>query len=244
MNLALFRHQFRMLLRPGRLVGLVLLAGVPGVITLIVGSAGGGMGPDEAVGMVAAVGATTFPIAALILAGATLRDEKDDGTLPYLYLTPITRPAMALSSIGAAVAATGLVGLAAAALALLAALAVGADLVVGLAAIPLYLAAAVGYSALFVPVGYLIPRVILTGLGYVIVWEQIVARLVTGVANTSVWRFGLSVYADLVDVSGPELSDSLGPVTPGAGGGIAKVVAVLALGWAALTWSLHRRDAL
>jgi len=244
MNLALFRHQLRKLLRRGRLIGLGLLAAVPALVIFVVGSATGSVSNQELVGIVATVGATTFPIAALILAGATLRDEKDDGTLAYLYLAPIPRPIMALTSIGAAVAATALVGLGAAALVLVAGLAVGADLAVGLATFPLYLVTAVGYSALFVPVGYLIPRVILTGLGYVIVWEQIVARLVTGVANTSVWRFGLSIYSDIIEGGGNELTLALGPVTPGTWGGITKVAAVLTIGWSALTYSLHRRDAL
>ncbi len=244
MRRAIFLHQFRMLLRPGRLVGLGVLAGVPGIVTLVVGSTGGGISPEDAIGIVAAVGATTFPIAALILAGATLRDERDDGTMPYLYLTPIRRSGLSALSIGAAVAATSLVGISAAGFVLAAGLVVGADPAAGLAAFPLYLLSAVGYSALFVPVGYLIPRVILTGLGYVIVWEQIVARLVTGVANTSVWRFGLSVYADLVPAGSVELSDALGPVAPGSGGGGAKILAVVVIGWAALTWALHRRDAI
>jgi hypothetical protein len=121
---------------------------------------------------------------------------------------------------------------------------VGAGVGVGLAAVPTYLAAAVGYSAVFVPAGYLIPRVVLVGLGYVVVWEQIVARLVTGVANTSVWRFALSIYAELVPRGGAELDGALGPVTPGAGGGLAKVAVVVALGVGALTWALRRRDAL
>jgi hypothetical protein len=33
-------------------------------------------------------------------------------------------------------------------------------------------------------------------------------------------------------------------VTPGVGGGILKLVAVVVVGWAALTWALRNRDAL
>jgi hypothetical protein len=36
----------------------------------------------------------------------------------------------------------------------------------------------------------------------------------------------------------------LGPVTPGVGGGLVKLGAVLVLGLAVLTWALRRRDAL
>ena len=39
-------------------------------------------------------------------------------------------------------------------------------------------------------------------------------------------------------------TESLGPVAPGVGGGVAKIAAVVALGLAVLTWALKRRDAL
>lgn len=240
--LTLFRHHVRMLTRPGRFLLTLALAALPGLIILINGAAD----PDlasEAPGMVANVGATTFPIAALILASTTLREERDDGTLPYLYLTPIARPAMAATSIAAGVTVTALMGLVAAGAIVLSGALVGVDPAFGLAAVPTYLVAALGYAPLFVPAGYLIPRVILVGLAYVILWEQIVARLVTGVANTSVWRFSLSVYADLVPADG-ELTNALGPVAPGAGGAVAKVLVVAVLGWLLLAWALRRRDAM
>lgn len=240
---ALFRHHLRMLTRPGRLLLTMALAALPGLIIFISGSTDPSL-VREAPGIVANVGAATFPIAALILAAATLRDERDDGTLPYLYITPITRPAMAATSIAAGVTVTALTGLVAAGSVALGGTLVGADLSFGLAAAPAYLVAALGYAPLFVPAGYLIPRVILVGLGYVILWEQIVARLVTGVANTSVWRFSLSVYADLVPSGNEELSSALGPVAVGGGGGLAKVLVVAALGWLLLAWALRRRDAM
>src|SRR5690606_38079192 len=96
--LALYRHHVRSLTRPGRLLLTTLLALIPAGIVLVSGLAGGGS-DDVTAGVVANVGATSFPIAVLILASATLRDERDDGTLPYLYLAPITRPAMAGVSI-------------------------------------------------------------------------------------------------------------------------------------------------
>ncbi|HJR91282.1 MAG TPA: hypothetical protein VJ938_02435, partial [Acidimicrobiia bacterium] len=156
MSVALLDHQLRSLMRRGRLIGLLLLALVPALILLVVGLAEGTAGPlvEE---IVANVGATTFPIAALILAAATLRDERDAGTLPYLYLKPIGRLQLAWMSILAAAIATAALG-AVAVVGLLGATAVvGADVGAAIAGLPLYLAAAVGYSALFVPLGYLIP---------------------------------------------------------------------------------------
>src|SRR5690554_1508913 len=241
--LALFRHHVRMLFRRGRLFLVTLLAVTPAGVLLIGGLADADP-PTEIAGLVANIGARTFPIVALILASSTLRDERDDGTLPYLYMTPISRPVMAVTSIAAGITVTALVGVVAAAAITVAAAWIGADIGFGVAAFPAYVAAALGYAPLFVPAGYLVPRVILVGLGYVILWEQIVAYLVTGVANTSVWRFALSVYADLVPSGDGDLAGALGPVAPGAGGGVAKVAVVAVVGWALLTWALRRRDAM
>lgn len=241
--IALFRHHVRMLTRPGRLILTSALAALPGLIILVSGLAN--PTPDEVPGMVANIGATTFPIAALILASATLRNERDDGTLPYLYTSPIPRPTMAAASILSGVTVTALVGLIASVAIALATIAVGVDPTVGIATIPAYLVASLGYAPLFVPAGYLLPRVILVGLAYVILWEQIVARLVTGVANTSVWRFALSVYGDFVEAS-PDggLENAMGPVVAGAGGGVLKVLVVAVVGWLVLLWALRRRDAM
>lgn len=240
-GLVLYRHHIRRLARPGRLILTGALALLPAGIVLVSGITSPDLA-EETAGIVANVGSTTFPIAVLILAASTLRDERDDGTLPYLYLAPISRPAMAAISAASGATVTAAVGALAALAVTLATALVGGDASFGLAAIPAYVAAAVGYSFVFVPAGYLIQRVILVGLAYVILWEQIVARLVTGVANTSVWRFAISIYADLVPRFGPELSDSLGPVAPGTGGAVLKVAVVVLLGWLLLTWALRTRD--
>ena len=76
------------------------------------------------------------------------------------------------------------------------------------------------------------------------VWETILSNAVTGLAQFSIWHVALSIYADLEDEFGQAATDSLGPVTPGAGGGVAKIGAVVALGILVLTWALKRRDAL
>lgn len=239
---ALFRHHVRMLTRPFRLVMITLLAALPAVIIVIAGMTEESFG-DEIAGAVSGIGSTTFPIAALLVSAATLRDERDDGTLPYLYVTPIERTSLAATSIAAGTAVTALVGLIAATLVVIATAIIGADLTAAWAALPAFVVAAVGYGPLFVAAGYLVPRVILVGLAYVILWEQIVARLVPGVANTSIWRFAMSVYADLAGSANQGLGEVLGPVVPGVGGGILKVAVVAVLGWMLLTWALRRRDA-
>jgi hypothetical protein len=113
-----------------------------------------------------------------------------------------------------------------------------------LPALSLFVAAAIGYAALFVPLGYLAPRSLLIGLGYIIVVETILANVVTGLAQFSIWRISLSIYAGLEDNFGPVATDALGPVTAGVGGGIAKLAAVVVVGLGVLIWALRQRDAL
>ena len=240
---ALFAHQFRSLIQGKRAIGLLLLAAVPGLILLVVGLSEDAAGASEIVAMAAGVGSTTFPIAALILAAATLRDERDQGTLPFIYLKPIGRTLLATTSIAAAVAATALIAVGATAAMSMAAAITGLSVSEAISTFPLFVGAAIGYSAAFVPLGYLIPRVILVGLAYVVVWEQIAARLITGVANTSIWRFALSIYGDITTAGADVLSETLGPVAPGVGGGVAKLAIVVIAGGLALTWALRRRDA-
>jgi hypothetical protein len=95
----------------------------------------------------------------------------------------------------------------------------------------------------FVPLGYLFSRSLLIGLGYVLIGETILAFVIPGLAQLSIWRISMSIYAS-VEEFGTEGLAVLGPIAPGAGGGIAKIAAVLVLGIALLTWALRKRDAL
>jgi len=121
---------------------------------------------------------------------------------------------------------------------------VGADISLALPSLAVYLAAGVGYAAIFVPLGYLVPRSLLVGLGYIIVVETILANVGPGLAQFSVWRISLSIYAGMEDGFGVEAENMLGPVTAGVGGGVAKLAGVVVVGLAVLTWALKKRDAL
>ncbi len=238
-------HLYKRLMRRGRLIGLLILSSVPaGVIWLSTFEAD----TDEIAGLYTSILATlgfSYAIAVLILTAATLREERDGGTLPYIYMRPIGRFQMALSSVVAGTAAAltlAVGGWLASAIALLIS---GNDISIAMPGIILFAAAAVGYAAIFVPLGYLVPRSILVGLGYIIVVESILAFFVTGLAQISIWRISLSIYADFATVwDGQEAGDMLGPVAIGAGGGVVKLTVVLVLGLIALTQALRRRDAI
>ena len=238
----LYMHFLRRLFRPGRVIGLAALAAAPGVIfwllttdtrtnevTLLAETAGGA--------------SITFALAALILTAATLRDERDAGTLPYIYLRPYSRLRMATTALLAAMTAALLVGLAGWLATALAVASNGLPFTSALRVLVLYAVAAIGYAAIFVPIGYLVPRALLVGLAYLVVWEQIIARAVEGLSQTSVWRIGLSLYADIEPASGSVVDEMLGSVAPGWGGALVKIVALCVLGTALLTWALRHRDA-
>jgi hypothetical protein len=242
--MTLISHLFRRMMKRGRVLGLLALAAVPGLVYWLVSIDTPIDRRSAAYPEIVASAGYSFAIAALILTVATLRDERDSGTLPYIYLKPIPRPSFSAHSITAGAAAAFAIAVGAWLVSLVSALAVGAGTADALAGITLFVTAAVGYAGVFVPLGYLVPRALLVGLGYVVVLESIVARAVDGLAQISIWRVAVSIYADLA----PQFPESaaetaLGPVAPGAWGGLAKLAAVLVVGWGVLTWALRRRDA-
>ena len=229
-------------MRRGRLIGLMALASVPALTYWL--SAYDSDASEAALlysDILARLG-FSYAIAVLILTVAILREERDAGTLPYIYMRPIGREAMALSSIGAGIAAALTLALAGWLVSLTAVLAVGAPLDTSWSGLAQYAAAGVGYAAVFVPLGYLVPRSILVGLGYIIVVESILAEVVTGLAQVSIWRIALSISADIGANQNP--GEMLNSIAPGVGGGVAKLAVVLVLGFVVLTWALRRRDAL
>lgn len=242
--MALTAHLYRRLMRRTRVIWLVLLASVPGLIIAI---AGIDIEPDELpeafVGIMLSVG-FTYAIAALILTVSTLRDERDAGTLPYIYMRPIPRVSLAISSLLAGILAAGTIAVGGWLSTVVAGLLHGADLSLLVPGAALLLAAAVGYGAIFVPVGYLFSRSVLVGLGYLILVELALSGLVSGLAQLSIWRIAGSIYVGLVDTSGLDVGAVLGAVAPGVGGGLVKLSAALVLGTALLTWAMRKRDAL
>lgn len=240
----LIAHLYRRTMRKGRLIGLTALSAVPAFLyPLLISSGVEGAEPGEAfVGVVTGAG-YTFAIAALVIAGGVLREERESGTLPYIYMRPYSRLKLGVASVTAGAGAAITLGLAAWALTVITGLFVGAGLSVTGPAITLFVPAAIGYAAVFVPLGYLFSRSLLIGLGYVLVGETILAFVIPGLAQLSIWRIAMSIYASFEDF-GSDAVAGLGPISPGAGGGAAKLAVVLVLGIALLTWSLRKRDAL
>jgi hypothetical protein len=82
------------------------------------------------------------------------------------------------------------------------------------------------------------------GLGYLILVELVLAPLVAGLAQISVWQIASSIYVDLLDTTALGEADLLQAIDPGAGGGLIKLAVILFAGTGVLTWALRTRDAL
>lgn len=237
-------HLYKRLMRKGRVIALLALASVPGLVYWLAGFDSDPSDQEALYSDILAGAGYSYAIAVLILTVATLREERDSATLPYIYMRPIPRVTMASWSLIAGIAAALTIAMGGWLASVIGVLAVGADVSMTLPGLSLFVAAAVGYAAVFVPLGYLVPRSLLVGLGYIIVIESILAEAVTGLAQFSIWRISLSIYAELATVFGAEATDLLGPVSPGVGGGVFKLAATLVLGLVTLTLALQRRDAL
>lgn len=238
--ITLIGHLLRRMLTPGRTLGLLALGALPAVSLWLASS----FSEDETYAIAVTTQGFTYVTAVLILTVATLRDERDGGTFPFLYMRPIGRGAFSAASLLGGIAAGALVGVGVWLVTIVGSVAGGKSLVGTGAGIVLYLAAAIGYASIFVPLGYLAPRSILFGLGYVVLFEQVAANAVPGIAQISVWRIATSIYVDLLpSVPRRVYLEVLDPVQPGAAAGLVKLGFVFLVGWGVLTWALRNRDA-
>lgn len=235
----LFAHLYRTVMRPVRTLGIVVLAAIAPFLVLLVADASQATYADIII-----PAGITFAIAILILTAAVLRDERDSGTLPFIFMRPIRRWRFAAEAMAAGVAAALTVALLAWVLTVVSALISGIPFSETLPGLVLYAVAAVGYTAVFLPLGYLVPRALLIGLVYITILEWVMTAELPAIAQISIWRIAASVFADFGSEISSEIFDRfISPVTVGAWGGIAKIAAVLIVGWAILTWAVSRRDA-
>jgi len=243
--MTLVKHLYTRVMKKGRFIGLVALTLVPALTLAFSPLTDAGRNMATHYASILAGPGFTFAIATLILTAATLREERDGGTLPYIYMRPISRQSIAAGSITAGILAAMSIAVIAWIATVVAALSIDAGVSDTLGGLVLFTSATVGYAAIFVPLGYLISRSLLVGLGYLFVVETILANAVSGLAQLSIWRISLSIYLGLEsDVDESLITEFLGAVEPGAGGGLAKLAVVVALGYAVLVWALRKRDAL
>lgn len=182
---------------------------------------------EDGISAISLLGFTlVVPIVALVFAGASLGDTREDGTLVYLWLRPMPRWAIVLGAWLAAITISlplTLIPM----VAMAALVDAGSELVVATA-----IATAVGviaYSALFVLLGLMVKNAIIWGLGYILIWEGLVAAFGSSAAKLAIRGYSSSI---LTDRTGAELD--LGNLSQTAGIVVPLIVAVAALALAAV----------
>jgi ABC-2 type transport system permease protein len=133
--------------------------------------------------------AVVLPVIALIVGTGVLGSEVDDGTIVHILTKPLPRRDIILAKLGVAVAVTAVTsavplfvaGYLASSARLGAGLAVGA--VVG----------ACAYSALFLLLSLVTRRPVLLGLVYILVWEGLLGRFVSGTRVLSIEQYVITI---------------------------------------------------
>jgi ABC-2 type transport system permease protein len=133
--------------------------------------------------------AVVLPVVSLIIGTGVLGSEIDDGTIVHILTKPLPRREIVLAKLAVAVVATAVTtavplfvaGLLADSVRLGLALAVGAAV------------GALAYTALFVLVSLLTKRPVLLGLVYVLVWEGLLGRYVSGTRVLSIEQYVIAI---------------------------------------------------
>jgi ABC-2 type transport system permease protein len=189
----------RQLVSVGRLVGLFAVGAAVALVAMAVGLSDEIDEPLEAaVGVIAGLGfVVVVPVVSLVFASAALGDAREDGTLVYLWLRPIDRWPVVVGAWLAAVTVSLPVTIAP--LAAGAALTDGgSDLVTATV-----IASAVGvvaYSALFLWFGLLVKNSIVWGLGFVFIWEGLIATFARAANNLTIARYTRTVITAITEV--------------------------------------------
>ncbi|HEX8346114.1 MAG TPA: ABC transporter permease [Actinoplanes sp.] len=133
--------------------------------------------------------AVVLPVVALVVGTGVLGSEVDDGTIVHILTKPLARREILLAKLVVAVGVTAvtaavplfIAGVLADSVRLGIALAVGA--VVG----------ALAYSALFLLLSLLTKRPVLLGLVYILVWEGLLGRFVSGSRVLSIQQYIIAI---------------------------------------------------
>ena len=194
----------KQLITKGRLIGIAIVGVLPIFLGWVIGAQSND--PLEAgVGFVSYMGLSILvPIVALIFASASLGDTREDGTLVYLWLRPISR----LSVSTGAWAASVTIALPLTVIPMtVSALLLDAGKSVVTATIITSILAVVAYSGLFVTLGLIVKNPVLWGLAYIFIWEAIVASFAKPAAALAVSGYSRAIITGRTNVEFDYLFD-------------------------------------
>jgi ABC-2 type transport system permease protein len=191
-----------------RTVLLVLLAGLPVLVALLIRVTGGRPDADRVLDTL--VVRFVMALVALIVGTAVIGSEIEDGTAVYLMVKPIARWRIALSK---ATVAAGLTAALVVPAVILTGILLGGrgdatTTIVGFAVACLVGGSA--YAVVFLALSVLTSRAFLIGLAYVLIWEGVLAGLLEGTKFLSIRQATLGLAAALgVDLPGEPLTPTI-----------------------------------
>ncbi len=194
----------KQLITKGRLIGITIIGLLPILLGWVIGRQSND--PLEAgVGFVSYMGLSILiPIVALIFASASLGDTREDGTLVYLWLRPISR----LSVSTGAWAASITIALPLTVIPMtISAILLDAGNSVITATIITSILAVLAYSSLFVILGLIVKNPVLWGLAYIFIWEAIVASFAKPAAALAVSGYSRAIITGRTNVEFDYLFD-------------------------------------
>lgn len=190
----------RALLGRRRTLLMLLLAGIPILVGLIVRANGRGV-PDVGATLDGLVIRVVLPLVALVFGTAALGSELEDGTAVHLLTKPIRRSTIVLAKITVAGTLTAALLVPSTVLAGVLLARPGADSLATTFAIAIgVLIGSYLYVAIFVALSIVTSRGLLIGLGYALIWEGILAGLLPGSQVFSVREYVRGI-AQLLDPS-------------------------------------------
>jgi ABC-type transport system involved in multi-copper enzyme maturation permease subunit len=239
---ALLRVTVRQALPWRRTLLFVLLETAPGLIYLF---ATANRTEEFAYRSAVEIGASTYfalvlPVVSIVIAAGVLGNERRDLTLSFIALRPIPRPMIASAKLLAAIVAAftiNVVGALVLGLAHLVRHGFGGLLVALIAGA---LVATIAYCSVLVPLGFLTDRAVIIGIAYLLIFENGVAFLLTGLAVLSPWRIGLSVFADIALDARMILDRATAALSLGSA--LLAVFMYVVLSIIATSWLLRHRD--
>ena len=133
--------------------------------------------------------AVILPVIALIVGTGVLGSEVDDGTIVHILTKPLARRDIVLAKLGVAIGVTTVT----AAVPLFVAGVLADSVRLGLALVAGAAVGACAYSALFLLLSLLTRRPVLLGLVYILVWEGLLARFVSGTRVLSIEQYVITI---------------------------------------------------
>ena len=141
--------------------------------------------------------AVVLPVISLIVGTGVLGSEVDDGTIVHILTKPLPRRDIILAKLLVAIGVSALTS----AVPLFFAGLLADSVRFGLALVVGAVAGAIAYSALFLLLSLVTRRPVLLGLAYILVWEGLLGRFVSGTRVLSIEQYVISI-ADKIAPTG------------------------------------------